>query len=181
MHLLHLGINKHAFRLLLVPRMDEIGKELDRRMRVLSQHFPASLGRFPTGIQEYWSSFKDIQWKNALSYFLPVALRGLVPSNVYECFRALSRVNLLYDQDPITPAVLREAQSSYRAFYAHLVEMCGANSVAYIVHAFLHMGSVCRALGHPRGFHMYGNERDIGFLQGFRLSGKGSMEAQLAL
>lgn len=181
MHLLHLGVNKHAFRLLIVPLFADIGCELDRRMRELSKHFPSTIGRFPTGITEYWSSFKAIQWKNAFRFFLPIALRGLVPSSQYDCLLTLSRVNTLYDQDPITTAMLRDAQSAYRRFYNNLVALCGNGSVAYIVHAFLHMATVCRSLGHPRGFHLYGNERDIGFLQGFRLSGKGSMEAQLAL
>lgn len=187
MHMLHLGINKHVFSTLITPliisgdKVTKVGEELDRRLQAMAEHMPSSLGRFPTGISKHHSSFKAIQWKNAFCYFLPVCLRGLVPQDKYQCVLALSNVNLSYDRDPLTSMGLRQAQQQYIAFYQSYVRLCGTRNIPFNLHGFMHMPSIIKRLGHPRGFHMYGNERDIGFLQKFRFNGCGALEPQIAL
>lgn len=70
MHVLHLGVNPHAFEFLVAPILPQQAKALDKRVAIISEALPASVGRFPTGISKHWSSFKAAQWKNFYLYYI---------------------------------------------------------------------------------------------------------------
>lgn len=88
MHNLFLGSAKHFLKSIIIGRniIQDTSFTLIQN-RVNSLVVPPDIGRIPHKIISGFSSFTADQWKNWVVYYSLVALRGLLPNDILECWR----------------------------------------------------------------------------------------------
>ena len=86
MHNMFLGSAKHAFKvwvdfnLLTNRKMEEIEK------KIKSFIIPADCGRLPSNISSSYGSFTASQWRNWITIYSPVVLKGILPNEHLRCW-----------------------------------------------------------------------------------------------
>ena len=132
--------------------------------RIDSFVIPSSIGRIPHKIRSGFASFTADQWKNWVLYFSLIALREVLPQDMYECWRhfvlacrALSSKELTSHQIQLGDALLLQ-------FCRRTERIFGKESITPNMHMHCHLKACILNYGPLHGFWLYAFERYNGLL-----------------
>lgn len=178
MHNLFLGTGKHIMHVWIdqgiLSRRDftEI-ESITSKIRV-----PHDVGRIPLKIQSSFSGFTADQWRNWITVFSPVALKGILPSNHLRCWLLFVRACYLICARIITTQVIDQIDMYLVQFCKQFEQLYGAEACTPNMHLHLHLKECLQNYGPVHGFWCYGFERLNGQLGKYHNNNQ-SIEVQL--
>ena len=179
MHNLFLGTAKHFLKSMLFGSnlIQETNFTLIQD-RVNSLVTPSDIGRIPYKIVSGFSSFTADQWKNWVVYYSLLALRGLLPNDILECWRhfVLACRVLCSKQIAAEQVMLGDALLLY--FFKRTERIFGWKYITPNMHMHCHLRSCILDYGPLHGFWLYAFERYNGIL-GTMPNNNRSIEVQL--
>ena len=160
MHNLFLGTAKHFFKFILVET--NIITTADFALiqdRVDSIVTPSDVGRVPRKIISGFASFTADQWKNWVIYYSLLALCGLLPDNIIECWRhyVLACRILWCAQISTQQFTLADALLLY--FCKRTKRTFGWHCITPNMHMHCHLKSCISDYGPLHAFWLYAFER----------------------
>ena len=179
MHNLFLGSAKYFLKKLLIgSNIIESSKLPLLQDCINSFVVPSDIGRIPHKICSGFSSFTADQWKNWVVYYSIVALHGLLPNDIFECWRhfVLScRILCCYH---ISAEKIMLSDALLLHFCKRTERIFGSRSITPNMHMHCHLRSCILDFGPLHGFWLYAFERYNGILGSMPNNGR-SIEIQL--
>ena len=179
MHNLFLGSAKYFLKSTLVDSgiIQESNYTLIQD-RVNQLMVPPDIGRIPHKIFSGFSSFTADQWKNWVIYYSLIALRGLLPSDVLECWRHFVLACRILCSHQITAEQVTLGDALLLHFCKRTERIFGWQHITPNMHMHCHLRSCILDYGPLHGFWLYAFERYNGILGAMPNNNK-SIEVQL--
>ena len=125
---------------------------------------PRDVGRIPTKIASGFAGFTADQWRNWVTIYSPVALKGIIPNDHLRCWLLYVRVCCLLCTRTITTSEVIQADR-------YLLKFCQQFALLYVedrctpnMHLHLHLKECLLDYGPVGSFWCFGFERFNGVL-----------------
>ena len=180
MHNLFLGSGKYFLKSILVGQ--NIISETDFvviQERVDSIVVPSDIGRIPHKIMSGFSSFTADQWKNWVVYYSLIALRDILSTDIFECWRHFVLACRVLCSKEINMEQVMLGDALLLHFCQRTERIFGWQCVTPNMHLHCHLRSCIVDYGPLHGFWCYAFERYNGIL-GSMPNNNRSIEIQLA-
>lgn len=139
-------------------------RTLSERLNAFRAHFPSIFQRKPRGIEEI-ERWKATEYHTFLMYTGPVALKKLLPDEVYEHFLILHAASRLLAM-PSTYITQNEyAEKLLKYFVQEVTEIYGVTHLVYNVHSLTHLAADCKRHGPLDAFSAFPFESYLGRLK----------------
>jgi len=179
MHNLYLGVAKHVMHVWhdrgILSNSDFDVME-DTVSRIVT---PNDVGQIPLKIGSSFSGFSADQWKNWVTVFSPIALKGLLPSNDFKCWLLFVRACCLLGTRMISTDAISQAHSFLTEFCKQFLILYGPTACTPNLHLCLHLKQCLLDYGPVHGFWCFSFERCNGCLSKFQTTNKDRIEVQL--
>lgn len=178
MHNLLLGTGKHMFSLW-VDR-DILTKKMltELEHRISAFRVPAEVGRLPCRIGSLYGSFTAAQWRNWITIYSPVVLKGILPDNQLRCWLLFVRACCIVCSRVITVVDINSADLFLLQFCKQVEEIYGWEACTTNMHLHLHLKQCFEDFGPAHSFWCFSFERYNGILGSYHTN-KRSIETQL--
>lgn len=179
MHNLFLGSAKHFLKSIIIGRniIQDTSFTLIQN-RVNSLVVPPDIGRIPHKIISGFSSFTADQWKNWVVYYSLVALRGLLPNGILECWRHFVLACRVLCCNQLTTEQIMLGDALLLHFCKRTERIFGWQYITPNMHMHCHLRSCIFDYGPLHAFWLYAFERYNGILGAMPNNNK-SIEVQL--
>jgi len=179
MHNLYLGTAKHVMNI-----WKSRGVLSNSDFQVMEETVscivtPNDVGRIPLKIGSPFSGFSADQWKNWVTIFSPVVLKGLLDNNDLKCWLLFVRACCLLGDRMISVEVISQADSFLTEFCKQFLILYGPTACTPNLHLGLHLKECLLDYGPVHAFWCYSFERCNGCLSKFHTNNKDMIEVQL--
>ena len=165
MHNLFLGLAKFHLKVLLIGRNMISESELETlQHRVNHTIVPSDIGRIPHKIASSFASFTADQFKNWVIYFSPIALRGILVGDDFECWRHLVLACRILCRKKLNADQVQLANALLLQFCKRTERMYGKDIVTPNMHFSCHIRECVHDYGPLYGFWLFSFERYNGIL-----------------
>ena len=149
MHNLFLGTGKHVFSLWVERTI--LTKE---KMSILANKIkmfsvPVGVGRLPSSILSSYQAYTASQWKNWITIYSPVVLKGLLPQEDFRCWLLFVHACSLLCSNCIRKADISSANLFLKIFCNKIEQLYGANSCTFNMHLNMHLKDTLMDFGPP--------------------------------
>lgn len=86
MHNMYLGTAKHLFQIWIDENLLTNNQLIKIDKMIRSFHMPADSGRIPSNIKSSHGSFTASQWRNWITVYSPIVLKGFLPADHLQCW-----------------------------------------------------------------------------------------------
>ena len=178
MHNLFLGSAKHFLKgliqrdLISESQFDLIQNRIDNFV------VPSDTGRIPHKIRSGFSSFTADQWKNWTVYFSLIALRDILPSEEFECWRHFVLACRLLSCKVLSTQQMQLGDALLLQFCRRTQRLFGQDFITPNMHMHCHLRACIIDYGPLHGFCLYAFERYNGILGSMPTNNR-SIEIQL--
>ena len=175
MHNIYLGTGKHLFQTWIDENLltDNQLIKIDKMIR--SFHMPADSGRIPSNIKSSHGSFTVSQWRNWITVYSPIVLKGFLPADHLQCWLLFVRACCLLYSCFVRQSEINSADLYLLNFCKHFEQLyphaCTPNLHLHIKDSFLDYGP-------PHAFWCFAFEQFNGVLGSFHTNKK-AIEEQL--
>ena len=139
---------------------------------------PHHVGRISLKIASSYSGFTADEWRNWITIFSPVALKGLLDPIHLRCWLLFVRACYLICYRIITTEVIDEIHLYLVQFCKLFEDLYGADACTPNMHLHLHLKECLLNYGPVHGFWCYGFERFNGRIEKYHTNNQ-SIEVQL--
>ena len=168
MHNLFLGTAKKIFKKIWIPRGLLKEKELKEiQARVDSVAVPSTIGRIPRKIASAFGGFTAEQWLNWTLVYSLYALRGLIGTEHYECWRSFVLACRLLTLPVLSDIDIKKADLLLLNFCRKVEILYGKQEVTPNMHLHCHLTECVKEYGPTFGFWLFSFERYNGMLGKF--------------
>ena len=172
MHNLFLGTGKHMFSLWV--ERDILTKE---KMSILSNKIkmfsvPVGIGRLPSSISSSYGAYTASQWKNWITIYSPVVLKGLLLQEDFRCWLLFVRACSLLCSNCIKKADVLSADLYLVHFCRKVEELYGPTSCTFNMHLHMHLKENFLDYGPPHATWCFAFERFNGILGSYHTNKK---------
>lgn len=177
MHNLFLGTGKHMFNLWI--ERDILTKKmlLDMEEKISSFHVPAEVGRLPSHIGSLYGSFTAAQWRNWITLYSPIVLKGVIPDDHLRCWLLFVQACRILCSRVIRTVDLNSADLFLLHFCKTVEQIYGWEACTVNMHLHLHLKKCFEDFGPAHSFWCFSFERYNGILGSYRTN-KRSVETQ---
>ena len=177
MHNLFLGTPKHLLRIWidrnLLTKDDMV--QLECKLKLF--RVPADIGRVPSNVLSSYAAFTAAQWRNWITIYSPIVLKGLLPHEHLQCWLLFVQACCLLCSRIITRSDIICADlyllNFCKKFERLYPDLCTPN-----LHLHLHLKDSFLDFGPPHAFWCFAFERYNGIL-GSYYTNKKEIEVQL--
>lgn len=178
MHNLFLGTGKHVMQIW-VDRSIITKKDFSRIEQIVAKIVtPRSVGRIPNKIASRFSGFTANQWKNWITVFSPVALKGILPTDHLRCWLLYVRACFLICNHIMTSQAIEEVDQYLTQFCKRFQQLYGPNACTPNMHLHMHLKECLENYGPVHSFWCYSFERHNGMLGRYHTNNQ-SVEMQI--
>ena len=110
---------------------------------------PVAVGRLPSSILSSYRAYTASQWKNWITIYSPVVLKGLLPQEDFRCWLLFVRACSLLCSNCIRKADISSADLFLKKFCNKIEQLYGANSCTFNVHLNMHLKDTLMDFGPP--------------------------------
>ena len=139
---------------------------------------PSDTGRIPHKIRSGFSSFTADQWKNWTVYFSLIALRDILPSEEFECWRHFVLACRLLSCKVLSTQQMQLGDALLLQFCRRTQRLFGQDFITPNMHMHCHLRACIIDYGPLHGFWLYAFERYNGILGSMPTNNR-SIEIQL--
>ena len=139
-------------------QLDTIQAQCDRFV------VPSDVGRIPHKISSGFASFTADQWKNWTLIYSLVTLRGVLPTNDYNCWRLYVQACSLVCSKAISVDAINQCDRILIAFCNHFQQLYGDELCTPNMHLHCHIKECLLDYGPGCSFWLFACERMNGFL-----------------
>jgi len=177
MHNMFLGTAKHIFQVWVDVHLltNKEMAEIEDRIKLFIT--PADCGRLPSNISSSYSSFTAAQWRNWITIYSPVVLKGLLPVEHLRCWLLFVQAcqllcrRIIQNFDVVTADL-------YLLNFCKKFENLYPNSCTMNLHLHLHLKECFFDYGPPHAFWAFPFERFNGILESY-FTNKKEIEGQI--
>ena len=125
---------------------------------------PHDVGRIPLKISSSFASFTADQWRNWVTIFSPISLKGVLPNDHLRYWLLFVRACCLLCTRVITIEDILQADQYLMEFCKQFVLLCGADACTPNMHLHLHLKECLLDYGPVHSFWCFAFERYNGVL-----------------
>ena len=178
MHNLFLGTGKKMFKLwvecgILTP---ESICQIEDKVRCFK--VPPDVGRIPYRISSKYGGFTASQWRNWITIYSPVVLKGILEQQHLQCWLLFVRACSLLCKRIITKEDVASADLFLVTFCKKFEEIYGGNEFTYNMHLHMHLKQCLLDFGPSHSFWCFSFERFNGLLGSYSTNKK-AIEVQV--
>ena len=178
MHNLFLGTGKRVMQVwinqgILSKKDFQVIEKIVAKIKV-----PYYVGRISLKIASSYSGFTSDEWRNWITIFSPIALKGLLDPIHLRCWLLFVRACYLICNRIITTEVIDEIHCYLVQFCKLFQDLYGASVCTPNMHLHLHLKECLLNYGPVHGFWCYGFERFNGIIERYHTNNQ-SIEVQL--
>lgn len=177
MHNLLLGTAKHMIQTWLEKEILNRANFEEIEQTVSKIHTPRDVGRIPTKIASGFAGFTADQWRNWVTIFSPVALKGILPNDHLRCWLLYVRACCLLCTRTITTSDVTQADRYLLEFCKQFALLYGEDRCTPNMHLHLHLKQCLLDYGPVASFWCFGFERLNGVLGRYHTNNQ-TIEAQ---
>ena len=177
MHNLLLGTGKHMFSLWVERDILTTRMLSDLEHRISTFRVPADVGRLPSRIGSLYGSFTAAQWRNWITIYSPVVLKGILPDSHLRCWLLFVRACCILCLRVITETEINSADLFLLHFCKKVEEIYGCEACTSNMHLHLHLKECFKDYGPAHSFWCFSFERYNGILGSYHTN-KRSVEVQ---
>ena len=152
MHNLFLGTGKHMMEVWLSQEVLTPAKLLFIEESCQKFVVPDGIGRLPSNIYSTFVGFTADQWKNWITIFSPVLLRGCIPNDHWCCWMLFVRACTVLSSQTLRVSVAEEADARLLSFCKKVQELYGDKACSINMHLHLHLFLCIKDYGPTNGF-----------------------------
>ena len=178
MHNLYLGTGKHMMEVWLSTETLTRAKMSALEEKIYNFVVPDGIGRLPSNVSAKFGGFTADQWKNWITIFSPILLRGCIPDENWRCWMLFVKSCSVLASRTLKMSDAIEADSRLLIFCKKCQELYGEKACTINMHLHLHLLQCIKDYGATSGFWLYAFERYNGLLGSFHTNNK-SVECQI--
>ena len=145
--------------------------------RISLFNVPAKVGRLPSRIGSLHGSFTASQWRNWITVYSPVVLKGILPDNHMRCWLLFVRACCILCSRVINSVDLGSADQFLLHFCKQVEHIYGWEACTINMHLHLHLKQCFEDFGPAHSFWCFSFERYNGILGSYHTN-KRSVEVQ---
>ena len=178
MHNLYLGSAKRMLEIWI--DMNLIKRDDFTKIDHIIQSFnmPADCGRLPLNLSSSHGAFTASQWKNWITIYSPVVLKGILPRNHLQCWLLFVRACVLMSKRYILSREIDTADLYLLQFCLRFEALYGKARCTPNLHLHLHLKDTFKNFGPAHAFWCFPFERYNGLLGSYHTNRK-SVETQV--
>ncbi|XP_064463551.1 uncharacterized protein LOC135374544, partial [Ornithodoros turicata] len=170
MHLLCLGVMKRLLHIWIGGRYGrgklaaDHQRTVTERLKSFRKYFPSMFQRKPRGIDEV-DRWKATEFRTFLLYAGPVALKQLLPDQLYEHFIVLHVATRILASPALYRTHNEYASRLLKYFVQEMGELYGTTQLVYNTHSLVHLARDCLQHGPLDSFSAFPFESYLGKLK----------------
>ena len=178
MHNLFLGTGKHMMEVWLTSETLSTVALSGIEEKCRAYVVPDGVGRLPTNISSKFGGFTADQWRNWITIFSPVLLKGCIDDLHWRCWMLFVSACTTAVSRSIRISSIEEADRRLLAFCQQFCALYGEKSCTMNMHLHLHLAQCIKDYGSTSGFWLYTFERYNGMLGSYHTNNK-CIESQI--
>ena len=178
MHNLFLGTGKHMLDLWLDRSILDRDSLVQIETLVNRFSVPSDIGRLPTNISSSYGGFTANQWRNWISIYSPVVLKGIFPRADLQCWLLYVRACCSLCSRFLKVSDVNTADAFLLQFCRKCESLYGKDACTPNMHLHLHLKESFLHFGPPHAFWCFAFERFNGVLGSYYTNNRG-IELQL--
>lgn len=103
---------------------------------------PAGIGRLPSSISSCYGAFTASQWKNWITIYSPLLLKGLLPQEHLRCWLLFVRACSLLCSNCIQKNAILSADTFFIQFCRECEYLYGSTGCTFNMHLHLHLKQI---------------------------------------
>ena len=131
-------------------------KEIERRFRTFS--VPGSVGRLPINITSNHGDYTASQWQSWITLYSPVVLKGLLPTEHFQCWLLFVRACSILSERIILKSDINTADLLLLNFCRKFEQLYGKEKCTPNLHLHLHLKDCLLDYGPSHAFWCYAFE-----------------------
>lgn len=139
--------------------------KVDIEHEISAFRVPAEVGRLPSRIGSLYGSFTAAQWRNWITVYSPVVLKGILPDDHFRCWLLFVRACCILCSRVIKAVDLSSADLFLLHFCKQVEEIYGWEACTVNMHLHLHLKQCFEDFGPAHSFWCFSFERYNGILR----------------
>lgn len=178
MHNLFLGTGKHSYVIWLEKDILTRENIADIETKLKLFHVPDGVGRVPSSISSCYGTYTASQWKNWITIYSPIILKGNLPSEHLNCWLLFVRACCILCAHCIKQSDVSSADLFLAIYCRKFQELYGNLSCSFNLHLHAHLKQTFVDFGPPHASWCFAFERYNGILGSYHTN-KREIESQI--
>jgi len=178
MHNLFLGSGKHSFEVWLEKEIMTKPDVVEIENRLKHFHVPDGVGRIPSRVSSCYGTFTASQWKNWITIYSPIVLKGILPQEHLNCWLLFVRACNILCLHCIKVTDVISADQFLEHYCRKFQELYGNLSCSFNMHLHMHLKQIFLDFGPPHASWCFAFERYNGILGSYHTNNR-EIESQI--